>query len=197
MSLIQRAVDAAFRRLRLGFYHATVSSSPDSFRRQDVDAEWGPTLPKARRISSPILDVVPALGTRLAMLSQDGVPEFAAWIGQVWDDAGTPKAMTAWLRANLLTHPGHLELGATKGIRVRVGSNTIDITPTADGTLEIDATNIKLGSAATQALLKQSFATFFDAHVHTDPVSGTTGPPTILSSAAPPGTYETTKAKGE
>lgn len=197
MSLIDRAIQNAFRRIRLGFYHATVSGSPDEYQRQDVDAEWGPTLKRVRRIASPILDVVAPLGARMAVLSQDGVPEYAATIGQVWDDLGTPKAMTAWLRANLLKHPGHVELGATKGVRIRVGANTVTVTPLADGTLELDATNIKLGGTAVSALLKApEFLAFFDAHFHNDPISGVTGPPTVLATPLA-ATLQTTKTKGE
>lgn len=201
--LIDRAIAAAFRKVRLGFYHATTSSSPDDYRRQSGTAEWGPDIRGLRRISSPILDIIPAIGTRLAVLSQDGVAEFGAFIGQVWDDSNTAAAMTAWLRANLVDHPGQLELGATEGIRIRVGTNTIDITPLADGTVEIDGTNIKLGASATQAVLKgdaflTELVTAFNLHTHIDPLSGNTGTPTVpLVVATNFPTSKSTKVKTE
>jgi len=79
----------------------------------------------------------------MAVISQDGVPELGAVLGQIWDDLAAP--MTVWLRANLAASPGHLEVGAEKGIRIRVGDNSADssaafsIDETADGELIIES----------------------------------------------------------
>lgn len=116
--------------IRPGFYVGVVSNALQSFRRVAIDANWGPTLEQARRVSSPLLDVIPAVDTRMAVISQDGVPEFPAVFGKVWDDEGLAADMTAWLRSNLQEHPGHVELGAEDGIRIRLGSNTAEIDET-------------------------------------------------------------------
>ncbi|MFB6372700.1 MAG: hypothetical protein ABEN55_06225 [Bradymonadaceae bacterium] len=136
---IEDLVDRALKSRRLGFYVGVVSHALRSLRRVDVDAEWGPTMKRLRRISSPILDVIPATGTRMAVLSQDGVPSLGAILGQVWDDAGTADDMTAWLRANLEEKSGHLELGAEEGLRIKVGQNAAEIEKTEDGRIVIES----------------------------------------------------------
>lgn len=125
------------QRWRLGWYISTVKAEADQFGRVAGVAEWGPTQQRIRRIASPLVDVIPAIGTRVAVMCQDGVPVFPAWIGQVWDDLGTPTQMTAWLRANLAAHPGQVELGATEGVRVHVGPNNVDIIPVGAGHIVI------------------------------------------------------------
>ncbi|MDZ7703373.1 MAG: hypothetical protein U5L04_02685 [Trueperaceae bacterium] len=133
------------RRIRVGWYTAEVSGAKQSYRRTQIVPEWirDGALDGARRIASPILDVIPPQGARMAVLSQDGVPEFAATIGQVFDDL--TDATTVWLRANLEDSPGHLEVGADKGIRIRVGSNDANdeaafaMNETADGELVIES----------------------------------------------------------
>ncbi len=176
-TITERIVDGALRKVRMGFYHATISSSPDEFQRQDGDAEWGPTLKKLRRISSPIVDVVAPLGARMAVLSQDGVPEFGATIGQVWDDLGTPKKMTAWLRANLLKHPGHVELGVLNGsiqIRIRT-TNSGEMTPLANGKMYIGTDAVELLTELSAALGKLQNALF--------QLGAATATPTIVGSS--------------
>lgn len=50
-----------------------------------------------------------------------------------------------------------------------------------DGTIVLDGTKIELGAGATEAVvLGDAFKTLFNAHVHPDPVSGNTLPPTVL-----------------
>lgn len=143
---IDDRVREVLEKRRMGFYVGVVSNAMQSFRRSAVDAEWGPTLERIRRISSPILDVIPARGTRMAVLSQDGVPEFGAVVGKIWDELGLAEHMTAWLRANLEEHPGHIELGADKGLRIVVGTNTVDIEPIEEGRVEIVASHVVVDS---------------------------------------------------
>lgn len=119
-------VDVASRRWRHGWYPAKVSVHDETYRRLQVVPNWMPdsAIDHVRRVASPILDVIPAIGTRLAVLSQDGVPEFGAVIGQIWDDLAAPA--TAWIRANLQDSPGRIEVGAEKSVHIRVVSNSND-----------------------------------------------------------------------
>lgn len=134
---IEHVISRYLQRYRLGWYISTTKNAGDEFGRMSADAEWGPNQSRIRRIASPILDVIPAIGTRVAVVAQDGVPSFPAWIGQVWDDLGTPAQMTAWLRAQLAEHPGQIELGATEGVRVYVGPNGVEIDPVGAGHIVI------------------------------------------------------------
>lgn len=43
----------------------------------------------------------------------------------------------------------------------------------------VDASDIELGNGATKKLVNDTFVTLFNAHVHTDPLSGVTGTPTV------------------
>lgn len=186
-----------------GWYLAQITSVARSWRRVQLRPSWTTdALEHARRISSPILDVIPAVGTRVAVISEDGVIEAPAVIGQVWDDASTAEDMTAWLRAHLAEHPGHLELGATQGVRLRVGENTVDITPLEDGRLHIEATGtvvldaprIELGDGASDGLVRHSdlkgalssIKSAFNNHTHS--VSGTTAqataPPLVVDASS-------------
>lgn len=114
--------------LRAGFYRATVSASR-TLRRAQINPAWmeaGSALDNAIRISSGVLDVEEKAGTPVAIISEDGLPERAAILGAVWDETHTPSTKTAWLRALLESAPGLLELGATSGLRLKVGANTGD-----------------------------------------------------------------------
>jgi hypothetical protein len=134
---LEHLMERYLRRFRLGWYISQTKNGGDDFGRVSATAEWGPNQSKVRRIASPILDVIPAIGTRVAVMAQDGVPAFPAWIGQVWDDLGTPAQMTAWLRAQLSEHPGQVELGATEGVRIHVGTNNVEIDPVGAGHIVI------------------------------------------------------------
>jgi hypothetical protein len=142
---IRDEVDRLMRRLRTGFYVGEVSHPEQSYRRVQIVPEWigDGAVDRFRRIASPVLDIIPAAGSRMAVLSQDGMPELGAIIGQIWDDLAEP--MTVWLRANLAQSPGHLELGAAKGLRIRVGSNGADesaafaMNETAEGEIVIES----------------------------------------------------------
>lgn len=178
---------------RLGFFRA-VGSAAQSLRRVDLDADFGIPFRKVQRISSPLLDVIPAAGTPLAVLARHGVPEFPAYVGAIWDDVQTAGGMTAWLRANLEEHAGYVELGAENGVRIVVESNGGDITPVDADTIELEASTVftkggtvYLGVNADtlgEALLKSdtfitALVTLFDSHVNLDPITGVTGTPQV------------------
>lgn len=56
------------------------------------------------------------------------------------------------------------------------------LTVTVTGAVTLIADTIKLGATSGLfALIKETFLTFFNAHIHPDPVSGNSGPPTILA----------------
>ncbi len=183
---------------RRGYYASRVTDALQSLKRVQHLPEWlaEGAIDNAKRISSPLVDVIPAVGTRLAMISQDGDPDRPAWFGQVWDELA--EQMTAWLRANLAEHPGYVELGAENGLTIIIGEQRLDITP-ENGVLRIHAkgigakvivegANIELGEGATEEALKAGplatyIATLFDTHTHTDPITGATGPPQVLSAA--------------
>ncbi|MFG0245734.1 MAG: hypothetical protein ACF8MF_06770 [Phycisphaerales bacterium JB052] len=136
LNQVKNAVRDVVGMFSFGFYHAKAGAAR-TFRRVSADAEWGASLPFVRRIDNPILDVVPPEGARLAIVSQDAMPEFPAYVGVVSDDQNAPEGMTVWLRADLQQHEGVVELGATKSVRIKVGSNDVDISPGEDGSVEI------------------------------------------------------------
>src|SRR5690554_3172286 len=172
--LINDEFDRLLRRVRKGFYIARITDPAQTYRRVQTVPDWltEGALDNMRRIASPILDVIPAVGARMAVISQDGVPELGAVLGQIWDDLA-PK-MTVWLRANLQKSPGHLEVGATQGLRIRVGENAADgsaafeideteggeiviesdqgncrVIIGSDGTVKIEATRVELAGASS------------------------------------------------
>ena len=162
------------RQRRQGFYVSVCSIAEQTFRRVQHVPLWldDGAIDYGRRIASPILDVIPAVGARLAVISEDGDPNRSAWIGQVWDDL-MPK-LTVWIRANLAMEPGRLEVGANGSIHIVVrgedgadvkggftmtplddGTITIEnenasLTIQPDGTLVFDGAGVKLGKNATQ-----------------------------------------------
>src|SRR5690554_2674098 len=190
--LINDEFDRLLRRVRKGFYIARITDPAQTYRRVQTVPDWltEGALDNMRRIASPILDVIPAVGARMAVISQDGVPELGAVLGQIWDDLA-PK-MTVWLRANLQKSPGHLEVGATQGLRIRVGENTADgsaafeidetedgeiviesdqgncrVRIGPDGTVTLDGASIKLGAGAVESLIKgDAFMEIFNTHTH-------------------------------
>lgn len=139
---------------RVGYYVATVTNSARTFRRVNAKPEWldqdGEDLEGILRVANPILDVIYRVGTRVAVLSQDGIPEAGAVIGAVSDDKETPETNTVWIRADLQTAEGHVELGATKSIRIQVAANGGTIVPLADGTVRLEGVVIELGDGATK-----------------------------------------------
>ena len=144
---------------RMGYYRATVSIAERSYHRAQIVPTWMPdgAVELVRRIQPAIHDVIEAVGERVAVISEDGVPERSTIMGRIWEQKDAAQRMTVWLRAHLQKHPGHLEIGATKGIKIRVGGNEVTLTPLADGTLELDAdVSITLGSGATDPVALSS-----------------------------------------
>lgn len=151
--LIDMAYDHIKRERRWGFYISEIKSAVQTYRRVQHDPDWLDEGPPnhARRIASPILDIIPPVAARMAVLSQDGVPELAGILGMIWDEKVQP--LTAWVRANLAQHPGHIEIGATKGIRIIIraedpakAKETPDQDPLPDGTIAIEADEVLLGA---------------------------------------------------
>lgn len=156
---LEAFVERTIWKYRLGYYRATVSTTR-TLRRVDVDPEWCETpIRNALRISSPVLDIIPAAGTMMAIASQDGVPEAAAVLGQLWDENNGPADMTVWFRADLQEHPGHVELGATNSIRLFVGANPEDITPATNGKIVIGNGTVELLAIVDRLLAALQTAT--------------------------------------
>jgi len=192
------------RERRPGFYAATVSAAGDAMRRVQLVPEWlqDGALDRALAILPPLLDVVPPVGARLATMGRDGLPARPAWFGVLWDRA---PELTAWLRADLARHAGHVELGGLKSVRLRVGEDLVTIQPQPDGTVLIEATgpgariivsapDVRLGSeAATKkvALAEDVEARFeeletaFAAHVHGGVLAGAALTSTTATTLSP------------
>jgi hypothetical protein len=190
---------------RPGFYASRVSAAADALRRVQLVPEWlqDGAIEQALAILPPLLDVAPPVGARLATMGRDGLPGRPAWFGVLWDRTQT---MTAWLRADLARHAGHVELGATSSVRIRVGADLVTIQPQPDGTLLIEASgrvivsapDVRLGSdAATKKVaLAEDVEARFEAleaalttHVHPGVASGgaSTGPTLTTLSPSPVG----------
>lgn len=148
---------------RQGWYMGIVSHAAQSYRRVQIKPSWleEGAIDHVRRISSPILDVLPTDKARLAILSEDGDPDRAAWIGEVWDNARA--AMTVWLRANLSAEPGRLEIGSARSIHIRLATAEDDpsaaftLTPLPDGAIHIETQGAKL-------ILSQSGQVYVGSH---------------------------------
>lgn len=161
---LRRLVDAR----RKGFYVASVKRARQTFRRVQVEPDWldEGVLDFARRIGSPLLDVIPPVGARVAVTSEDGDPARPAVLGVIWDDV--MPALTAWLRADLASAPGRIELGANKSVHICIRSDSgsvkseFDLEALADGTVKLETQGgelvinadgtIRLGSQATNAV---------------------------------------------
>ena len=163
--IIDRAVEVAmkeFNYYRRGFYRATISISSRTYHRAQVVPDWMPdgAADWFLRVSPAILDVHEAVGERVAVVSEDGIPERGAILGKLWDAKDAAERMTVWLRAHLQKHPGHLEIGCAQSLRIRVGENLVTVTPLADGVLRIeadvelvlDAPSIRAGENAVDAV---------------------------------------------
>lgn len=162
-NIVRMVRDELETQTRFGFYVGTVTNALQSFRRADVQPEWlevdSESLEKLLRIASPILDVVYAVGTRVAVISQDGLPEAGAVLGAVTDDKQDGSARTVWIRADLEQHTGHIEIGATKGVRIFVGTNPGDLTPVSEDDIELECDGeIRLGASASAGVADGSKA---------------------------------------
>lgn len=176
-------IPEALQDVRAGHYIAAVTGVYRSFRRLQIKPEWNDDpIDWTVRVASPILDVLPAAGTRMAVLSQDGAVDYAATIGQIWDELA-PR-MTVWIRAHLGTQPGRLEVGAERSIHIRAGTldavsneaaDSLGIEELPDGTIRVEVASgarielrpdgdvvvepasgrhVLLGAGATQALAR-------------------------------------------
>jgi hypothetical protein len=205
---VREAFEGA-RLRRFGAYTARATGVARTFRRLQVSADWYPegALDYARRVASPILDVIATGDTYMAVTSHDGVPELPLVLGQVWDER--VKAMTVWVRAYLDAHPGRLEVGALKSLLLRVGTDSgweggeeraamrEDV---PDGAAVIESDDVRLGAvdAADFVALASKVEAELDAlwtamntHVHTSAAPGVpTGPaitpPSGTTPPAPP-----------
>lgn len=152
---------------RPGAYRATVSAQA-THRRAQVQPAWlesSAALGPALRCAPSLLDVVERPGARVVVISEDGLPERPIMLGAVCDEVQTAEAQTVWLRAHLdaPATDGHVELGATNGLRFVVGANTGGLQPVANqiahtvGALEarLSATGSVEWSNATGDLLAQ------------------------------------------
>ena len=159
---IEESIEDAMsgRTRRFGAYVARATGVAATWRRLQISPDWYPegALERVRRVSSPILDVVEAAGMRLAVTSHDGVPELPVVLGRIWDEKVAP--MTVWIRAYLDTHPGRIEVGATKSVKITAGADSgwavggaraqVDET-VPDGAVVIEATVYVGGADASKA----------------------------------------------
>lgn len=143
---VESLIDEGLASRRMGFYAAKTTGVLQQWRRVQVAPEWMPNsaAQRMRRIASPLLDVVPPASAWVAMIAQDGVPELSTVLGMIWDDRVAP--LTAWVRAQLATQPGHMEIGATRGVRIRLSDadpydpkDELVLDVLGDGTLQLDA----------------------------------------------------------
>lgn len=121
------------RQVRAGIYRAIVKGH-SSLARLSVTASWledGQVLPNALRVAPSLLDVVEAIGTPVAIVSEDGQPARPLVLGAVTDETQPVTARPSWIRALLheAAKRAHLEIGAASGVRVKVGTNTGDVSP--------------------------------------------------------------------
>ena len=74
---------------------------------------------------------------------------------------------------------GEVIIHNSKDDHITLASNG-DIEITSTGTVTIDASSIRLGGGAfLRQLIDERLVTAFNTHTHPDPVSGTSGPPTV------------------
>lgn len=145
------------RQVRAGIYRAIVKGH-SSLARLSVTASWledGQVLPNALRVAPSLLDVVEAIGTPVAIVSEDGQPARPLVLGAVTDETQPITARPSWIRALLheAAKRAHLEIGATSGVRVKVGTNTGDVNPLADTVaLQAGSAEARLKTAGTFAV---------------------------------------------
>ena len=150
----------AIEQVRAGHYIAAITGVYRSFRRTQISPEWNDDpIDWVVRIASPILDVMPAAGTRMAVMSQDGAVDYAATVGQIWDDLAPQ--MTVWIRAHLGTQPGRLEVGAARSVKITAGvedtlgvdaMDSLGIEELPDGMFKVEAPTIHIGNDAGEVV---------------------------------------------
>ena len=155
-----------------GFYVGDITNPKQSKRRIQASADWAADgeIPQVVRIASPILDIIPPVGIKVAMMARDGVTEYAAYLGQFFDDGAVDK-MTAWIRANLTDEPGHIEVGGEKSVKIYVGSNSGSTSSPGSGKIYIGSDLVEVLSELSDTLGKLSKTCY--------QLGGTTVAPTI------------------
>lgn len=166
---------------KIGAFTAFVSNAAQTFRRAAIDADFGVTLNNAQRVSSPILDVVPKTGTRVAVICRDGLPEYPIVLGEIYDDA--TEDGTVWIRADLDGLAGHVQIGGTKSVDVRVGSNPglAGHTGLGDGKIRIGSDTVDIVEKLEQAMQLIKDLSVATANIVTSPGGET---PDVASKAA-------------
>lgn len=157
--LMQRVGEVAEdtqRQVRAGLYRAAVKGH-GTLARLSITASWledGQVIPNALRVAPSVLDVVEALGTPVAVVSEDGQPARPLVIGAITDETQPVTARPSWIRALLheAAKRAHLEIGATSGVRIKVGVNTGDVSPVADTAIvQAGTTEVRVTVAGTVA----------------------------------------------
>lgn len=148
MGMLQDTILSEIRRaFRIGFYVADVKkAATNAVRSSSIFTDWDTTMEHVGRVSSPLLDVIPAVGTKVAILSRDGVPSRAAILGAFVATGETVSSFTAWIRANLEQKPGQVEIGAESGIRITIRNNDGDLETIEAQSIWIEADKVVLKS---------------------------------------------------
>lgn len=135
---LHKVVDDRLSQFRLGFYPGQLGASHDDFGRTEVTPGWARDPHKqVRRCDSAVLDVEAPAGSTAAVASQDGVVAAPLNLGTIYDGNFALADQTVWLRARLESNPGHLDLGATRSVRVSVGPKSAELEPLALGKVSI------------------------------------------------------------
>jgi len=109
ISKLQTFVHNTLATYSLGAYRALVSGYKAASQVL-VDPDWLGSPVRARTVESPILDIVPKVGTPMAVVCQDAAPSFPLAVGQIKEE-GASEAMTAWVRADLNDAPNDIQVG--------------------------------------------------------------------------------------
>lgn len=145
------------RRGRPGAYRASVSAH-ESLRRAQVQPVWmesSAALAGALRVAPSLLDVIEPAGMPLAIIGEDGIPERPLVLGAITDETTPPESRPAWLRSHQheAATTGHVEMGATNGLRFKVGTNTGGLAPVNDAIISgVGTAEQRLRAAGTFAV---------------------------------------------
>lgn len=138
MLLLEQMISKQIAKFRLGLYVATLGASRDEYARVEVKPDWcADPLKNVRTVASAILDVEAPSGSTAGVISQDGVASVPLNLGTIYDSNFKLTSQTVWLRAKLQSDPGQLDMGATLGVRISVGSKPENMTTLAPGRISI------------------------------------------------------------
>lgn len=116
-------ITRAIKRFRMGYYAAVNAQYTDSFRRQQINPHWcDDPIDKVLSVHCPIMDIVSPSGTNSAVIARNGVTSYPLAIGTVYDETFNTTHQTVWIKANLDSEPGKLEIGATKQAHLFAGT---------------------------------------------------------------------------